>query len=92
MKQIEVCNYAQVLIEELRDSEVHATVKGNLADAFSSLSRMIHAGRENEELSAWGDELLLVQSVLSEYNELVNALHRVSEAEEVHYLLSDCSE
>ena len=79
MKQINISKDACSIINELRNGNGFEPVKAGIADSLSTLSNMISAGRDSEDISAWTDELMSVMYVLSEYNSLVNALYDTSD-------------
>ena len=79
MEQIKVSADAYVAIGGLRNSEDYELAKTNIADSMSTLSALIHLGRDEETISPWADDLLKVMFTLGEYNNLVNAFSETSD-------------
>lgn len=74
MNKVEVSNDALDRISSLRNGSDMEMIKSDIADSLSTLAEMINAGRDEEVINVWADELLKVMYVLGEYNDLVNAL------------------
>ena len=74
MNKVEVSNDALDRISSLRNGSDMERIKSDIADSLSTLAEMINAGRDEEVINVWADELLKVMYVLGEYNDLVNAL------------------
>ena len=74
MKKVEVSNDAMDRISSLRNGSDMEMIKADIADSLSTLAELINAGRDEEVINTWVDDLLKVMYVLGEYNDLVNAL------------------
>ena len=77
MKNVEMSQVAAKHIESLRNpvSGEYELTKDNIVNSMASISDLINAGRDEEVISVWIDELLKVLYTLGEYNELVNELY-----------------
>lgn len=74
MKKVEVSNDAMDRISSLRNGSDMEMIKADIADSLSTLAELINAGRDEEVINTWVDDLLKVMYVLGEYNSLVNSL------------------
>ena len=81
MKTIQVTDTAAVRVNDLQDTGFERS-KCNIADAQSSVARLIHLGRDEETIQPWTDDLLKVLCTLAEYNELINAIRETSDNSE----------
>ena len=79
MKQVEVTLDALDRISGLRNGNEMEMIKAGIADSYATLSELINAGRDEETIAVWTDDLLKVMFVLSDYNALVNSLQDVPE-------------
>lgn len=78
MKDIKVSTDAYEAIDGLRNRFDKELAKELIADSMSSLSALIHLGRDEETIGTWTDDLLKVMFTLGEYNKLVDALSEKS--------------
>lgn len=74
MKSIEVSDRAFNYIENARSNDVHEIVVTNIANSLSILASMIQAGRDDDSISPWTDDLLRVMATIAEYNDEFNAI------------------
>ena len=74
MKSIEVSDSAFNYIENARSNDVHEIVVTNIANSLSILASMIQAGRDDDSISPWTDDLLRVMATIAEYNDEFNAI------------------
>ena len=74
MKSIEVSNIAFAYIEEARKSGDREIVVTDIANSLSILASLIQAGRDDESINVWTDDLLKVMATIAEYNNLYNAI------------------
>ncbi len=74
MNKVEVSNDALDRISSLRNGSDMEMIKADIADSLSMLAELINAGRDEEVINTWVDDLLKVMYVLGEYNSLVNSL------------------
>lgn len=79
MKNVNVTNDAFDRIVGIRSGNEMEMIKTGISDSFSTLSELINAGRDEESISVWVDDLLKVMFVLSDYNALVNSLQDISD-------------
>ncbi len=79
MKNIELPDYAVERIARLRNGEDYTLVKDGIANSLSTLADLIQAGRDDDSISVWNDELLKVSYSLCEYNSLINILTEYSD-------------
>ena len=86
MKQVEVCTDALVLIDGLRTSEEYELAKASIADSLSALANIISAGRDNDNVNMWTDDLLRVAYTIGQYNEMVNALYQTRDTQQGFYM------
>lgn len=72
MKSIEVSDSVFNYIENARSNDVHEIVVTNIANSLSILASMIQAGRDDDSISPWTDDLLRVMATIAEYNDEFN--------------------
>ena len=89
MESIEVSKKAFIRINNLRNGDDFDLAKSNIADALTTLSDIIQAGRDEEVINAWTDDLLLVMAVVGDYNNLINDLEETSESKSGRYHYED---
>ncbi len=89
MKNVSVKKEAAVIIDNLRNGDGFELTKAGIANSLSSLAKLIDAGRDNEDINVWTDDLLSVMYVLGEYNDLVNALYFEKDNSFGHYCYED---
>lgn len=85
MKTIEVSESGYTYIKSAQSGEDDVLVYGAIADALTTISYIIHVGRDNPDISFYTDELLRVMATLSEYNYLYKALSETSDNKSGHY-------
>ena len=91
MNKVEVSNDALDRISSLRNGSDMEMIKADIADSLSVLAEMINAGRDEEVINVWADELLKVMYVLGEYNSLVNSLCYPPEYKSGAYMFKNSS-
>lgn len=81
MKKVELTTNAAAHIESLRmaESGEYELTKDNIVNSMASVSELINAGRDEEVIGVWIDDLLKVLYTLGQYNELVNELYSVTD-------------
>lgn len=81
MKKVELTLNAAAHIESLRmaGSDEYELTKDYIVNSMASVSELINAGRDEEVIGVWIDDLLKVLYTLGQYNELVNELYSVTD-------------
>lgn len=80
MKTIEVSEMAYRDIQRIRkNGEDWGLIKSQIANSLSSLANLIQAGRDEEVINVWIDDLLRVMVTLSDYNQLIDSLEMTKE-------------
>lgn len=81
MKKVELTTNAAAHIESLRkvESGDYELTKDYIVNSMASISELINAGRDEEVIGVWIDDLLKVLYTLGRYNELVNELYSVTD-------------
>lgn len=79
MKSIEVSNSAFAYIEQARKSDDHEIVTTDIANSLSILASLIQAGRDDDSISPWTDDLLRVMATIAEYNNLYAAIYETTD-------------
>jgi hypothetical protein len=74
MKSIEVSDRAFNYIENAHKNEDQEIVATDIANSLSILASMIQAGRDDESINVWTDDLLRVMATIAEYNNLYSAI------------------
>lgn len=91
MNKVEVSNDAMDRISSLRNGSDMEMIKADIADSLSTLAELINAGRDEEVINTWVDDLLKVMYVLGEYNSLVNSLCYPPEYKSGAYMFKNSS-
>lgn len=93
MKKVELTQNAAAHIESLRmiESGEYELTKDNIVNSMASVSELINAGRDEEVIGVWIDDLLKVLYTLGQYNELINELYSVKDNRggSVYYSFND---
>ena len=74
MKSIEVSDRAFNYIENAHKNEDQEIVATDIANSLSILASLIQAGRDDESINVWTDDLLRVMATIAEYNSLYSAI------------------
>lgn len=79
MKLIEVSDRAFNDIEYARKGEDREIVVTNIANSQSILASLIQAGRDDESINVWTDDLLRVMATIADYNDLYSAIAQTTD-------------
>ena len=66
---------AKESIENIRDNSNFMLKKSDIADSLSTLAGMMQAGRDDEGINVWTDEIISAMHTIGEYNNLINNLN-----------------
>lgn len=87
MKQIQVSDHFAKTFSELSlDMSVE---KQMVADTLSSLTEMIHLGRDDDSICPWTDTLLRAMFTVSQYNDLLNDIVQTTDTPPERFTLSE---
>ena len=79
MKTIQVNETAFDYVEIMRKDDEHEIVMEQIANSLSTLANLIHAGRNDDSISPWTNDLLYVASTIADYNKLIGLLYNPSD-------------
>lgn len=79
MKNLQVTNAAFDYVECLRRVGEHEIVMEQIANSLSTIASLIQAGRDDDSISPWTNDLLYVASTIADYNKVIGLLYNPSD-------------